>query len=150
MNKRVNFLKEVIEALHLEKITAIHGRAEEIVRKPGYREYFDFCVSRAVANMNSLSEICIPFVKIGGSFIPYKSMKGEEELKEAGRAIQIFGGTNSCLEKKGDRDLIRFAIEEDFGGDEKLERNFIVIHKVKNTPKKYPRKPGTPFKEPLK
>lgn len=150
LNKRVNFLREVIEALHLQKITAIHGRAEEVVRKTEYRETFDFCVSRAVANMNSLSEICIPFVKIGGTFIPYKSMKGKEELKEASRAVKILGGSNSCIENKGEKDLIRFTIEEDYGGDEKLERNFIIIHKVKNTPKKYPRKPGTPFKEPLK
>ena len=141
LNKRILFLKEVIEELGLENIEALHGRAEDYARKPEYREQFDYCVSRAVANLNSLSEICLPFVKEGGSFISYKSMKGIEELEQAGKAIRLLGGN---LEKTE-----QFVLEEESAGVEPMERNFIRINKVKATPKKYPRKPGTPFKEPL-
>lgn len=141
LNKRVKFLNEVIEALSLDKIEAIHGRAEEIARKAEYREQFDYCVSRAVANMSSLSEICIPFVKENGYFIPYKSTKGREEVELANKAITLLGGSIE--------DTIAFQIKEDDAEGEVLERIFVKIRKVKNTPKKYPRKPGTPFKEPL-
>lgn len=92
LNKRIVFLQEVIDVLDLENVEAVHGRAEEIARKKEYREQFDYCVSRAVANLNSLSEICLPFVKEDGQFISYKSMKGMEEMKQAERAICLFGG----------------------------------------------------------
>lgn len=141
LNKRITFLQEVIQALSLENIKAIHGRAEEIARKEEYREQFDYCVSRAVANLNSLSEICLPFVKEGGQFISYKSMKGMEEVKRAQKAIGLFGGNSG--------DVVHFILEEDSAGVESMDRNFICIYKVKKTPKKYPRKPGTPFKEPI-
>ena len=144
LNKRVLFLKEVIRALSLEQkgqVEAIHGRAEEIARKAEYREQFDYCVSRAVANLNSLSEICLPFVKEGGQFISYKSMKGMEEMKQAQKAIHLFGGN--------DGEVMSFTLEEASAGVEPMERNFICIGKERKTPKKYPRKPGTPFKEPI-
>lgn len=141
LNKRILFLKDVIQELALEKIEAVHARAEELAKKKEYREQFDYCVSRAVANLNSLSEICIPFVKVGGSFISYKSMKGLEELEQAEKAIQLLGGKLGKTEQ--------FVLEEGSAGVEAMERNFIRIAKVKVTPKKYPRKPGTPFKEPL-
>lgn len=143
LNKRIKFLDEVILALKLTDITAIHGRAEEIARKPKYREQFDYCVSRAVANMNSLSEICIPFVKKGGSFVPYKSIKGQEELAQAGKAIKLLGGDSTNIKVES------FVIEEESAGIEKMDRNLILIKKVAPTTKKYPRKPGTPFKEPI-
>lgn len=163
LNKRILFLKEVIEKLGLENVEAIHGRAEEIAKKPEYREQFDYCVSRAVANLNSLSEICLPFVKIGGAFISYKSMKGMEELDMAGKAIVLLGGAKEILvedaqageslepdEKAKTCVVKRFILEEKSAQVETMERSFIRIPKEKPTPKKYPRKPGTPFKEPLK
>ena len=165
LNKRILFLREVIEKLGLENVEAIHGRAEEIARKSEYREQFDYCVSRAVANLNSLSEICLPFVKTGGAFISYKSMKGMEELEMAGKAISLLGGasakeilvedaqTGESLgpdEKAKTCVVEKFILEEKSAQVEAMERSFIRIPKEKPTPKKYPRKPGTPFKEPLK
>ena len=146
LNKRILFLDDVIRELKLDKISTIHGRAEEIAKKAEYREQFDYAVSRAVANLNSLSEISLPFVKCNGQFISYKSMKGEEELEDATHAVAILGGS---LKNKA-KAVVRFTLEEDSAGIEPMERNFIMINKVKSTPKKYPRKPGTPFKEPLK
>lgn len=141
LNKRITFLQEVVQALSLEKVEAIHGRAEEIAKKVEYREQFDYCVSRAVANLNSLAEICLPFVKEGGQFVSYKSMKGMEEMKQAERAIRLFGGNTGSV--------IHFILEEESAGVEPMDRNFICVDKVKKTPKRYPRKPGTPFKEPI-
>ena len=92
LNKRVGFLNEVIEALGLTEITAVHGRAEDYGRDQNYREQYDLCVSRAVANMSTLSEYCLPFVKKGGFFIPYKSGKAEEEIEQAASAVKKLGG----------------------------------------------------------
>lgn len=136
LNKRVQFLNEVILELGLKNITAIHGRAEDIAKRPEYREQFDFCVSRAVANLASLSEYCIPFVRIGGSFIPYKSGKIEEELKAAEKAIFLLGG--ELVDK-----------EEFVLPDSDIYRCLLNIKKIKSTPKKYPRKAGMPTKEPI-
>lgn len=136
LNKRINFLKGLIEKCRLEKITAIHGRAEEYAKQKEYRESFDLCVSRAVANLSSLSEYCIPYVKLNGQFISYKSGNIDIELKEAERAINLLGG------KK--QEVIRFQLP---GSD--IDRSLVVIHKEKNTPGKYPRKAGMPAKEPL-
>lgn len=136
LNKRINFLNEVISQLGLEKIQAIHGRAEELGRKQEYRESFDFCVSRAVARLVSLAEYCMPFVKKGGYFIPYKSEKTPEELKEAAHAISILGGRVE--------DTITFELP-----DSDMERTLIVIRKGKETPKAYPRAGGKPTKAPL-
>ncbi len=135
LNKRINFLNEVITKLGLEKIEAVHARAEELGRKEGYRESFDFCVSRAVARLVSLSEYCMPFVKKGGYFVPYKSEKTPEELAEAKYAISVLGGKVE--------NTITFSLPGD------MERTLIVIHKGKETPKAYPRAGGKPTKAPL-
>lgn len=137
LNKRILFIKEVLEELHLTGITAIHGRAEELAVKPEYREKFDLCVSRAVANLSSLSEYCLPFVKVGGNFIPYKSGEIEEEAMQAQKAIDMLGGNIRRIEK--------FTLPET-----DLSRSFIQIEKKKKTPKRYPRRAGTPSKCPIK
>lgn len=137
LNKRINFLNEVISGLKLEKICAVHGRAEEMARKAEYREQFDLCVSRAVANLSSLSEYCLPFVKVGGSFISYKSGDIEEEVDASKKAIFLLGGKLQNVNK--------FRLVET-----EAERSFIQIKKEKKTPKTYPRKAGTPSKDPLK
>lgn len=134
--KRVKFLNEVISQLGLTNIEAVHGRAEDYASPSKLREKYDFCVSRAVANLSSLSEYCIPFVKVGGFFIPYKSERGKEEIMNARNAISLLGG-----------DLV--ACSEFSLADTDLFRSFYFIRKAKNTSKKYPRKSGTPTKEPL-
>lgn len=136
LNKRVKFLKAVIDELKLCDIEAVHGRAEEAARNTTYREQFDLCVSRAVANLATLSEYTLPFVKIGGMCIPYKAAGVEEEVDAAKKAIQILGGKLTTVKK--------VALPET-----KIERSFILIDKVKKTPKTYPRKPGTASKEPI-
>ena len=136
MNKRIVFLQEVIRELGLTDISAVHGRAEEAAAKPEYREQFDFCVSRAVARLTSLSEFCLPFVKQGGYFVPYKSGEIAEELKEAKFAIHELGGD--------------FKKEYSFTlPNSDIERTLLVIEKKKQTPKKYPRGGGKPLKQPL-
>lgn len=136
LNKRINFLNEVIEELKLENIEAIHGRAEDFARKENYREKYNICVSRAVANLSTLSEYCLPFVRVGGLFAAYKAEKTDEEVDKAGRAVTILGGE---IEK-----VIKFQLPEtDIG------RTLVKIKKVKATGKKYPRKSGIPVKEPL-
>ena len=137
LNKRVKFLNEVIGTLGLEKIEAVHGRAEDFGRNPKYRGQFDLCVSRAVANLATLSEYCMPFVKVGGAFIPYKSGKVEEELNQARGAVKLLGGKIE--------NTVSFELPKTEG-----ERTLVVIRKVESTAKKYPRKAGMPGKEPLK
>ena len=136
LNKRVNFLKEIINELHLKDISAIHGRAEEYGRKPEYREKYDICVSRAVANLSTLSEYCLPYVKLGGLFISYKADNIHEELKKSENPVKILGGKieniDSFILPKSD-----------------MKRTLITIKKVKKTPNKYPRGGGKPKKEPL-
>lgn len=136
LNKRINFLNHVIEQLGLEGVETVHGRAEDFAKPGKFREKFDVCVSRAVANMTSLSEYCLPFVKLGGEFISYKSEKMNEEMDNAKKAISILGG-------KFDR------CEEFILPESDIFRNLVVIRKVKETPKKYPRKAGLPTKEPI-
>lgn len=137
LNKRINFLNEVIQTLGLDEVETIHGRAEDYAKQKEYRESFDLCVSRAVANLSTLSEYCLPYVKVGGSFISYKSGEIEEEAKKADKAIYLLGGDKSKIEK--------FMLP-----DSDIERSFITVKKIKETPKKYPRKAGMPVKEPLK
>lgn len=137
LNKRINFLNEVIQTLELDEVETIHGRAEDYAKQKEYRESFDLCVSRAVANLSTLSEYCLPYVKVGGSFISYKSGEIEEEAKKADKAIYLLGGEKSKIEK--------FMLP-----DSDIERSFITVKKIKETPKKYPRKAGMPVKEPLK
>lgn len=136
LNKRVLFLQDVISSLQLQNIEAVHGRAEEAARNKKYREGFDLCVSRAVANISTLSEYCLPFVKIGGSFISYKSSTIEDELEDGKKGIAILGGKV--------KDVYKFTLP-----DSELQRSFVVIQKEKKTPKAYPRKAGTPSKDPL-
>lgn len=136
LNKRIQFLDKVIEVTGLTDIETIHGRAEDFA-KPGLkRETYDLCVSRAVANLAVLSEYCLPYVKIGGEFIPYKSGEIEEELIEAKAAIFLLGGkTEECK---------TFMLP---GSD--IGRSLVKIKKVNGCPKKYPRKSGLPSKNPL-
>ena len=136
LNKRINFLNEVIAKLDLKEIHTIHGRAEEYARKPEYREQFDLCVSRAVANLSVLSEYCIPYIRVGGIFVPYKSGEIDEEVAASRKAVDILGGQIDHVEK--------FQLP-----DTDIYRSFVFINKIKNTQKKYPRKAGTPAKEPL-
>lgn len=137
LNKRINFLNKVIEELGLKKIKAVHGRAEDYGRDREYREKYDYCVSRAVANLSTLSEYCMPYVKIGGAFIPYKSGKIEEELNQARGAVKLLGGKIE--------EVITFMLPKT-----DVERSFVVVRKKEGTSKKYPRKAGLPGKEPLK
>ena len=136
LNKRTKFLNEVINQLGLENIRTIHGRAEDYAKQKEYREQFDVCVSRAVANLSTLSEYCIPYVKNTGEFISYKSGKIEEEVEQARNAVFILGGKISKIEK--------FCL-----ADTDMERSFVIIKKEKKSPEKYPRKAGMPSKEPL-
>ena len=137
LNKRIKFLNEVIGGLKLKDIEAIHGRAEDYARHEKYREQYDVCVSRAVANLSTLSEYSLPFVKTGGYFISYKSEKIEEEIKNSKNAVTLLGGN---IDK-----IVRFNLP-----DTDIKRAFIIIRKEKLTNKKYPRKSGIPSKEPLK
>ena len=137
LNKRVKFLQEVISTLGLTKIEVIHGRAEDYAKNVDYREKFDLCVSRAVANLSTLSEYCLPYVRVNGFFISYKSGEIEEELKESEYAIQTLGG--------GLEDVVKFQLPET-----EIHRSFVKIRKKRNTAKKYPRKAGLPSKEPIK
>ena len=136
LNKRVSFLNEVIEKLKLTGIEAYHGRAEDFAKKKEFRECFDFCVSRAVANLATLSEYCIPFVKTEGCFISYKSEKITEEYECAKEAIKILGGNYL--------NQVEFYLP-----NSDIYRNLFVIQKIKNTPGKFPRKAGLPAKEPI-
>ena len=136
LNKRTNFLKQVITNLKLEKIEAVHGRAEEFCKVPKKREGYDIVTSRAVAKLNVLLEYMLPFVKIGGKCICMKSSEISEELQEAGKAIEVLGGK---IEK----------VEEIILEDTDIQRKIVIIKKIKETPKKYPRKAGTPIKEPI-
>ena len=142
LNKRLTFLNEVIEKLQLNNegsITTLHGRAEEFATKKegSLRESFDIVVSRAVANMATLSEYCIPYVKVGGKFIAYKSEKASEELANAKGAIHLLGGKLSSSNE--------FVLP----GTE-IQRTICIVDKVEPTSKKYPRKAGVPSKQPLK
>lgn len=137
LKKRVCFLEEVVNKLELKNISVIHGRAEDFAKENEGREKYDFCVSRAVANLSTLSEYCIPFVKKKGKFICYKSEKLTDELSEAKRAIFVLGG-------KVEKQVDFFLPSSD------IYRNLLVIDKIKETPLKFPRKAGLPSREPIK
>lgn len=136
LNKRIAFLKEVIEALGLKDIEAIHGRAEEFGRKEDFREQYDISISRAVASLNTLSEYCIPFVKVGGYFVSMKGPDIEDELREAERGIKILGG------KIVEVATVKIPLSD-------IVHTLIIIEKIKETPTKYPRGGGKPKKKPL-
>lgn len=137
LNKRVVFLNEVIRRLKLTEIFAVHGRAEDFGKNIKYREQYDLCVSRAVANLSTLSEYCIPFVKKDGLFISYKSGKAEDEILKARIAVKKLGGEME-------------PVVSLFLPGTNVERIFIPVKKVGITPERYPRKAGMPSKEPLK
>ena len=136
LNKRILFLDEVIDACGLTGIDTVHGRAEDLGRNKNYREQYDLVVSRAVANLSTLSEYCLPLVREEGLFVSYKSAEIDEELKTAQKAIRLLGGLQSRVEK----DTIPGTA---------LERSFVIIQKNQKTPAKFPRKAGMPGKEPI-
>lgn len=136
LNKRIKFLDEVVDNLGLTGIETVHGRAEDAAKKAEYREQFDLSVSRAVANLASLTEYCLPFVKVGGKFVSYKSVAVDEEIVQSKKAVYVLGGEIGKVEK--------FNLP---GSD--MERALVMVEKKRSTPKKYPRKAGMPTKEPL-
>lgn len=135
LNKRIIFLQEVIKELNLKNIEAVHGRAEEYGRKEDYREKFDLVTNRALANMSSLAEYSLPFVKKSGYFIAMKGSEYKEEVKEAKNAIDILGG------KIVDIKEIKLPGE--------ILHSLIIVEKIRETPKKYPRAGGKPRTQPL-
>lgn len=135
LTKRISFLQKVVQKLSLENVELLHMRAEEIGRDGNYREKADLCVSRAVAHLSVLSEYCLPLVRVGGYFLPYKSGMILEEQKEADRSITLLGG----------KTMKPFLYED----QQKIQRSIAFIHKENATPKKYPRKNGIPKKNPL-
>lgn len=136
LQKRIKFLNEVVSQLGLNGVETIHGRAEDFAKPSMKRESYDLCVSRAVANLASLSEYCLPYVKVGGYFIPYKSGKIEEEMDSSKKAVFLLGGK---IEEE-----VKFMLPES-----DISRSLIKIKKISATPKKYPRKSGMATKEPL-
>lgn len=136
LNKRIKFLDSLVEKLNLENVSLVHGRVEEVGKNLQFRESFDVVTARAVAAMNVLTEFCLPLVKIGGQFVAMKSEKAPEEMKTAEYAIKTLGGEIKRQES--------VELPNDAG-----IRNFIFVSKITKTPKKYPRKPGTPSKKPL-
>lgn len=136
LNKRIKFLNVLAETLNLENVTTVHGRAEDFGRETQYREQFDLCVSRAVANLSVLAEYCIPLVRLGGNFVAYKSGKVQEELDSSQKAVHLLGGK---IQEK-----VSFQVPQSDMG-----RTLISIKKVRNTSGKYPRKSGVPGKTPL-
>ncbi|MCT7398648.1 MULTISPECIES: 16S rRNA (guanine(527)-N(7))-methyltransferase RsmG [Eubacterium] len=136
LNKRLLFLNEVTNKLGLDKIELVHGRAEDLGKNSNYREKYDLCVSRAVANISTLSEYCIPFIKLNGYFICYKADGCMNEINIGKNAIKVLGGEIE--------EIVDFNLP-----DTDIKRKIINIKKIKNTPKKYPRKPGLPSKEPI-
>lgn len=136
LNKRINYLNEVIKELELTDVETVHSRAEELAKNPDFRESFDYCVSRAVANLATLSELCLPFVKPGGYFISMKGPKAEEEIRSAQKAISLMGGKVE--------EVFNYAIDET-----DYDHNLVIIKKTGKTPSKYPRNAPKPAKEPI-
>ncbi|KIY22899.1 16S rRNA (guanine(527)-N(7))-methyltransferase RsmG [Mesobacillus subterraneus] len=136
LNKRITFLEQLSKTLGLEGTTFIHDRAETFGQNPGYREKYQVVIARAVARMSVLSELCLPLVKVGGTFIAMKGNQAGEELLAGEKAITILGG------KLESSHSFTLPVEES-------ERTLFIINKQKPTPKKYPRKPGTPNKTPI-
>lgn len=136
VKKRVEFLHAVVELLGLSGVECIHGRAEDLGRKPGYRESFDVAVARAVARWPVLVEYLLPFVRIGGLAIGWKGPAATEEMDAAATAVQTLGG--------GETGMIRFSLPEGWG-----ERAFLWVRKARATPPQYPRKAGVPARRPL-
>lgn len=136
LNKRIQFLNEVIRVTGILDVDTIHGRAEDYAKPGKKREAYDLCVSRAVANLSTLSEYCLPYVKIGGKFISYKSGEITTEMEDAKSAVFLLGGKI--------KDCRSFVLP-----NSDIHRSLVVIEKVNGCPKKYPRKSGLPSKDPL-
>ena len=136
LNKRLKIIGSLMEELGIKNVSLLHSRAEDACGRKEYRENFDVCVSRAVSNLSTLSEYCLPFIRRGGYLLAYKGPECERELKDASRALKILGG--EAVD-------IRDTEMKEYG----LEHKILVIRKVKNTPKTYPRKAGTPLRNPL-
>lgn len=136
LNKRVRIVAELAESIGLTNVRLVHGRAEELARKPEFRDHFDLCVSRAVANLATLSELCLPFIKTGGSFIAYKGPECEQEIRSAQRAAGLLGAS---LERTEHPDPPGFH----------SGHTLVIYRKTRRTPPAYPRKAGTPSREPL-
>ncbi|WHY67131.1 16S rRNA (guanine(527)-N(7))-methyltransferase RsmG [Neobacillus sp. SuZ13] len=136
LNKRISFLNHLAKELNLENVHFVHDRAETFGVNPEFREKFDVVTARAVARMSVLSEFCLPLVKVGGHFIAMKAAHAKDELGMGQKAITTLGGK---LEE-----MFTFTLPM-----EESERNILIIKKEKQTPKKYPRKPGTPGKTPI-
>ena len=136
LNKRVEFLKKVVTELNLENVTCLHGRAEDFARQNNFRESFDLVTARAVARLNIISEYCLPFVKVGGTFAALKGKQFQDEVAEAENAVKILGGGKIICAEKTLPELPDV-------------RAVVYIDKKKSTPKKFPRKAGTPAKNPL-
>lgn len=136
LNKRIKFLNELAASLDLDKVNFVHDRAETFGKSQQYRESFDLVTARAVARLSVLSELCLPLVKKGGQFVALKGSQGNEELEDAQFAISVLGGEVKTVHE------FTLPLEESM-------RQIITIDKLRQTPKKYPRKPGTPNKEPL-
>ena len=136
LNKRLKIIDELAGSLDISNITLVHGRAEDIAKTKEHREKYDLCVSRAVSNLATLTEYCLPFIKVGGYLLAYKGPGAEQEAEDAAKALKILGGRLVG---------IRETTMEEYG----LDHRILVIEKVRNTPKTYPRKAGTPLKDPL-
>ena len=144
LRKRINFLEEAAGIICAENIRLLHGRAEDFGRNKEFREKFDLCVSRAVSNLSTLSELCLPFVKVGGTFVSYKGIDVEEETEGASNAINLLGGKLERIEKfvVGGRGNPGESADE-------IRRSLVFVKKTSSTKGKYPRKAGTPLREPL-
>ena len=136
LKKRISFLEEVIRELSLKGISAVHGRAEDLAREKEYREQFDYVTARAVASLPVLSEYCLPFVKVGGQFLAYKSAGARDEAEQAAAGIRVLGGG-------------RAKIREYLLPDSEYRRSIVIVEKRRETPKSFPRKAGTVAKKPL-
>lgn len=134
LKKRLKVIDELTYSMNIDNVMTVHGRAEELAKNKAYREKFDICVSRAVANMTVLAEYCLPFVRVGGYLLAYKGPDGEKEAEAAKKALKVLGGKIKRIESVN---LVDF------------DHNIVVIEKIKETPAKYPRKAGTPAKEPI-
>ncbi|MGB8957138.1 MAG: 16S rRNA (guanine(527)-N(7))-methyltransferase RsmG [Tumebacillaceae bacterium] len=136
LNKRIGFLNELVATLGLTDTKAVHGRAEDFGKQPGWRDGYDQVTARAVARLNVLAEFCLPYVKVGGHFFAMKGPDAENEVSEAKKAVDVLGGRVV--------DIVTTTLPNEAG-----TRNIIVVEKIKATPKQYPRKAGTPAKNPL-
>lgn len=137
LNKRLEFIKEATETLNIKNVEVLHGRAEDIGQNSKYREKFDLCLSRALANLSTLSEYCLPLIKPGGFLYAYKTKGTLNEIEDSAMARKLLGGSDDV------------EIRESKIPGFNLEHNILVIKKIRNTPKTYPRKAGTPSKVPL-